>query len=510
MLTLSQLANALNPEDIISIRGDWQTQITAPIEESSLAVQPGGVFVARHGLTTDGHQYIADAIERGAAAIVCERELTVDIPYIQVQDAGQALGYLSAAYHDYPSRKLTVIGVTGTDGKTTTATLIHAILQASDNAKPGLISTLAADFGNKEQIDTGFHVTSPAAPQLQSILAHMVALGLTHVVVEMTSHGLAQGRLNGVDVDIAVLTNITHEHLDYHGSWENYRDAKARMFHMLMASERTHGQSKVAVINNDDPSADYFASIPTEELVRYGIESGDVRAADIDYAPSHTEFAIDGTTFKLYLPGEFNVYNALAAICATRSGLRMGVGTVRDGIESVTAISGRMERIDEGQDFTAIVDFAHTPNALRRALEAARTMLAPDKQLIAVFGSAGLRDREKRRLMAETSAQLADFTVLTAEDPRTESLDAILEEMAQGCMSQGAIEGETFIRVPDRGLAIYEACQRANAGDIVIACGKGHEQSMAFDEIEYPWDDRDAMRAALQGKPLKSLPTADA
>jgi UDP-N-acetylmuramoyl-L-alanyl-D-glutamate--2,6-diaminopimelate ligase len=510
MPTLSQLASALNPEDVITIHGDPETPITAPVEESSQVVQPGGVFVARQGLTTDGHQYIPDAVQRGVAAVVCEREIDSMIPHIQVKDAAQSLGYLSAAYHNDPSRKLTVIGITGTDGKTTTATLIHAILQASDNVNAGLISTLAADFGNAEQLDTGFHVTSPAAPQLQSILAHMVDLGLTHVVIEMTSHGLAQGRLNGVNVDIAVLTNITHEHLDYHGTFENYRDAKARMFQMLTRSKRTHGQSKVSVINADDPSAGYFAAIPAEEIVRYGIESGDVRATDIRYLPSHTEFTINNESFKLHLPGAFNVYNALAAICATRSGLRMGIDTVQRGLESVTAISGRMERIDEGQNFTAIVDFAHTPNALRRALEATRETLAPDKRLIAVFGSAGLRDREKRRLMAEASAQLADLTVLTAEDPRTESLDAILEEMAQGCISQGGVEGQTFICVRDRGQAIYEACQHANAGDIVIACGKGHEQSMAFDDVEYPWDDRKAMQAALRGAPLKSLPTADA
>ncbi|MEM6527703.1 MAG: UDP-N-acetylmuramoyl-L-alanyl-D-glutamate--2,6-diaminopimelate ligase, partial [Chloroflexota bacterium] len=406
---------------------------------------------------------------------------------------------------------LTVIGVTGTDGKTTTSTLIHAILKASDTVKAGLISTIAADFGDGRTADTGLHVTSPGAPQLQAILAEMVNRGVTHVVVEMTSHGLAQGRLNGVDIDIAVMTNITHEHLDYHGTWENYRDAKARMFRMLMPSERTHGQSKVAVINADDPSADYFAAIPAEERVLYGLNEGaGVQATNIRYLPSHTEFEINGEAFRLNMVGTFNVYNALAAICATRSGLRMGLDTVRAGLESVTAISGRMERIDEGQNFTAIVDFAHTPNALKRALEAGREMLPEGKRLIAIFGSAGLRDREKRRLMAETSAQLADFTVLTAEDPRTESLESILEEMAQGCISQGGVEDETFIRVPDRGYALYTACQMARPGDIVMACGKGHEQSMAFGATEYPWDDRDALRAALRGTPLNTLPTANA
>ncbi|MEO0562164.1 MAG: UDP-N-acetylmuramoyl-L-alanyl-D-glutamate--2,6-diaminopimelate ligase, partial [Chloroflexota bacterium] len=434
----------------------------------------------------------------------------VEVPYLVVDDAAQVLGRLAAAYYDYPSRKLTVIGVTGTDGKTTTSTLIHGILKASKHVRAGLISTITADYGDGETADTGLHVTSPGAPQLQAILARMVERGVTHVVVEMTSHGLAQGRVNGVDIDIAVVTNITHEHLDYHGTWENYRDAKALMFRTLGSSARTHGQSKVAVINADDPSADYLAAIPSEEKVLYGVDAGDVRAVDIRYEPSGTTFTADGEVFTVKLVGAFNVYNALAAIGATRAGLRMEFDTIREGLMSVASISGRMQRIDEGQNFTAIVDFAHTPNALKRALEAGLEMLPEGNKLIAVFGSAGLRDREKRRIMAETSAQLAHMTVLTAEDPRTESLDGILEIMAKACEAQGGVEGKTFIRVPDRGLAIYEACQMANPGDIVMACGKGHEQSMCFGEIEYPWDDRDAMRAALRGEPLKTLPTADA
>lgn len=509
MLTLGALARHI---DVIALNGDPDTPITAPVVESSREIEPGGVFVARRGLSTDGHRYIPDAIERGAAAVVTERELDdVQIPYLLVQDSAAVLGYLAAAYHDFPSRKLTVIGVTGTDGKTTTSTLIHAILKASAHVRAGMISTLAADFGDGSTTDTGFHVTSPGAPHLQALLAEMVRRGVTHVVVEMTSHGLAQGRINGVNLDVAVLTNITHEHLDFHGTWENYRHAKALMFRMLLLSERTHGQSKVAVINADDPSADYFAAIPAEERVLYGLgAAADVRAENVRYLPSHTAFDINGEPFKLYLTGAFNVYNALAAICATRSGLRMTLDTVRRGLESVTAISGRMERIDEGQDFTAIVDFAHTPNALKQALTAGREMLPDGKRLLAVFGSAGLRDKDKRRMMAEIAAQLADFTILTAEDPRTESLDGILQEMADGCTSQGGVEGETFIRVRDRGRALFEACQRAGAGDIVMACGKGHEQSMCFGVTEYPWDDRDAMRAALRGAPLTTLPTADA
>ncbi|MBI5669982.1 MAG: UDP-N-acetylmuramoyl-L-alanyl-D-glutamate--2,6-diaminopimelate ligase [Chloroflexi bacterium] len=513
--TFSQLLSAL--PDLIHVTGD--TEITAPVVESDADLQPGGVFVARRGLSSDGHDFIPRAIEKGAAAIVGERDITgLSVPYAQVGNAQEDTGLLAAAYHDFPARKLTIIGVTGTDGKTTTSTLIHTILQGVTDNRAGLISTVSAELGSISA-DTGLHVTTPGAPQVQGFLAQMVANGLTHAVLEMTSHGLAQGRLQGVDVDVAVMTNVTHEHLDYHGSFENYRAAKGRLFEMLARSYRKLHQPKIAIVNADDPNADFFAAFPADKVVRYSInQPADVRATDIYYLPEKTQFQVEvkpvferpydaKMEYETPLAGEFNVYNALAAI-ATGYSLHFNPNIIWLGLESMAGVPGRMERIDEGQPFTAIVDFAHTPNALENALKAARKMLRFGKRLIVVFGSAGLRDREKRRLMAEVAARHAHFTILTAEDPRTESLDAILEAMAQGCISQGGVEGKTFVRVPDRGEAIYRACQMAGPGDIVMACGKGHEQSMAFGTVEYPWDDREAMRAALRGQPLRTLPTA--
>ena len=336
----------------------------------------------------------------------------------------------------------------------------------------------------------------------------MVEADITHCILEITSHGLAQARLNGVDIDLAILTNVMHEHLDYHGSWENYRDAKATMFRMLSCSWRKPNLPKVSIINADDPSVDYFAEIPADRVLRYGLAAAaDFRAEDIAFHPSASVFRVEGRQVKLPLIGDFNIANALAAIAAARA-LSVEWPAISDGIKAVKLVPGRMEPIDEGQDFIALVDFAHTPNALRRALEAGRRLIKPGKRLIAVFGSAGLRDVEKRRLMAETSARLADMTVLTAEDPRTESLDDILEMMAAGCNAQGGVEGETFIRVPDRGEALHTACQLAQPGDLLMACGKGHEQSMCFGSTEYAWDDRRALRAALRGAPLATLPTA--
>jgi UDP-N-acetylmuramoyl-L-alanyl-D-glutamate--2,6-diaminopimelate ligase len=505
--TLTKHLQALPAGQIVRIAGDTNVKVKAPYAEDSRQIQKGGVFVARKGLSVDGHEYIQKAIAAGAVAIVGERAIDIDIPYVQVRNASQATGYLAAAYHGFPSRKLIVIGVSGTNGKTTTTHMIHGILKHATGNKTGFISTIGAEFG-ESSADTGLHVTTPTAPEIQDYLAQMVDAGLTHAVLEMTSHGLEQGRLVGVDIDIAVITNVTHEHLDFHGSYEAYRAAKGIMFEMLSKTARKGKSPKVSILNRDDSSYEHYLKIPADKIISYGLSEGsDVKPDKVDYAPDGIHLHFGRRKISLNLVGEFNAYNALAAM-ATAEALNIEYPYIKRGLEQIASVSGRMQRIDEGQNFTAIVDFAHTPDALEKAISAARSMMQSDKRLIVIFGSAGLRDIEKRYLMAEVAAKQADFTILTAEDPRTENLDAILQMMADGCTASGGEEGKTFIRVPDRGAAIFRACQLANEGDMVMACGKGHEQSMAFGTIEYPWDDRDAMRAALRGEPLVTLPTA--
>ncbi len=490
-------------------------EITAPVVEDSRQVEPGGIFLARKGGSVDGHHYIQAAIDRGAAAIVGERspdQVACSIPYIQVADGGLALAYLSAAYHDFPAQKLVMIGITGTDGKTTTATLLYSILKAA-GIRAGMISTINAEIGD-ESVATGLHVTTPPSPEVQGYLKRMVEAGLTHCVMETTSHGWAQHRVAACDFDLAVITNIQHEHLDFHKTWENYRDAKAMLFRDLMQSTRKPGIPKLAVINlNDTPSAGYLLDIPADRHLRYAIGSefpGDVLAVDTTYAPDSTRIMLqfpdrESLELQAALVGTFNVSNILAAVSAAY-GLNIPNESIKAGIEAVKAIPGRLERIDEGQDFLALVDFAHTPNALRRALEAARLMTGG--RVIAIFGSAGLRDPEKRAMMGTIAGELADLVVITAEDPRTESLEEIMAISAAACTEAGKVEGETFWRIADRGEALHFATQLAQSGDVVIACGKGHEQSMCFGTVEYPWDDREAMRAALKGQPLLTLPTA--
>lgn len=485
---------------LATIKEHLPNTLITRVTSDSRQVQPGTIFVACSGGNADGHRYIANAIANGAAAIVGEQPLTgLAVPYLQVDDSRRALAYLAAALHDFPARRLTVLGVTGTDGKTTTSNLLYAILKAA-NLPTGMISTVNALIGT-HTLDTGFHVTTPDAPDVQNYLRMMVDAGLTHVVLESTSHGLAQHRVDACEFDGAIVTNITHEHLDYHGSYEAYRAAKGRLFTMLTETRpKAHGNPNFAVLNHDDSSYDYLRQITAARQIAYGVHpEAAVRAENIRYAADGLHFTVHTPSGSVQidskLVGAYNVSNILAAIAAAIEGLHLPLDAARDGIAAFRGVPGRMEAIDLGQNFLAIVDFAHTPNALQRAIEAARQMTRG--RVIVAFGSAGLRDREKRRMMAEIAAQHADLSIFTAEDPRTESLAGILAQMAAGAEAYGGREGETFWRIPDRREALRFAVKLARPGDIVLACGKGHEQSMCFGETEYLWDDRTALSAAL-------------
>ncbi len=506
------------PVDVLSEAKD--VPVTAVISDSRQVV-PGCLFVAVRGSNFDGHKYIADALEKGAAAVVgMDADISLAVPYILVRDTRQVLPYLAAAFYGHPGRKLCMIGVTGTDGKTTTTNLIFHILQAA-GLKTGMVSTVNAVIGD-QVFDTGFHVTTPEAVDVQRYLAMMVEAGITHAVLETTSHGWAQHRVDGCEFDVAVITNITHEHLDEHGSLDNYRQAKARLFQSLVETKaKPGGNPRTAILNRDDASFPYLqqvcAGLAGVRELTYGIQSDAwIRANKAVYNRGGVEFDIvhggEEISIMSRLVGAYNISNILAAYTATVGALRIEPKAAQAGIAAMAGIPGRMEAIDMGQDFLAYVDFAHTPNALRRMLETARQMT--NGRVIVGFGAAGLRDREKRRMMAECAVELADLALFTAEDPRSESLDEILAEMAKGAGATGGVEGKNYWRVSDRGEAIRKAVSLAQPGDVVLVCGKGHEQSMCFGEVEYDWDDRVAMRAALAellgmaGPEMPYLPTA--
>jgi len=496
------------------VQNSFTNTMVSGIAWDSRKVKTGDVFFALTGDNFDGHQFIQSAVEQGAAAVIGSRsfDMPISVPYVQLQgDDRLALARFSAAFYDFPSEKLIVIGVTGTDGKTTTTNLVYHILRTA-GVPVGMISTVNAVIGD-ETLDTGFHVTTPESPDIQRYLAQMVDAGLTHVVLETTSHGLAQKRVAEVKYDLAAVTNVTHEHLDYHWDYQDYLKAKGMLFEMLSATS----DWALAVLNKDDDSYLYFSEISHVPQLSYSLVGGaDLWADEIINLPSELRFTVHGFGEKLRIQtpliGRYNVPNSLAAIALTRYGLDMPLSVVQNAFKTFLPVPGRMERIDLGQDFLAIVDFAHTPNAIRHALLTAQELT--QGKVLAVFGSAGLRDVEKRKMMPETAVQIADVIILTAEDPRTESLTGILSDMAEGAIRGGGKEGVDFWREPDRGTAIRMAVERAEQGDLVILCGKGHEQSMCFEQVEYAWDDRTALKAALaerlgiDGPEMPELPTS--
>lgn len=500
----------------ISVEGEVPEATVSGIAVDSRKVSPGDIFVATSD-RIDGHQFIPQAIEKGAAAVIGSKSLALSVPYVRVEDTRGALATISAEFYGHPANDLTLIGVTGSDGKTTTVNFIYEILKAA-GIKTGMISTVNAVIG-EEALDTGLHVTTPEVFENEKYLRQIADAGLTHAILETTSHGLAARRISGEIFDIGVVTNITHEHLDYHGSWDAYLEAKGKLIRGLEVTQpKTNPIPPLAVLNRDDRSYDYLTVMTKARQISYGVEGpADVFAENIVNTPEKLTFTADGPGFSLPVEtsmiGNYNVLNILAAFSATILGLEIPPEAALEGIRRLKGVPGRMERISMGQDFLAMVDFAHTPFALQAALEAGRELMSG--RVIAVFGSAGLRDKHKRRMMAEISAQKADLTILTAEDPRTESLDDILAEMAAGAVHMGGVEGKSFYRIPDRAEAIRFALRQARPGDLVMALGKGHEQSMCFVETEYPWDDRTAMRAALaeylgqDGPEMPYLPTQD-
>ncbi len=480
----------------------------AHITADSREVIPGSLFVAVPGINMDGAQFIPQAIARGAVAVVAETLPQSTVPLIAVPNARVALAHLAAAWHAFPSRQLRVIGVTGTDGKTTTCRLAASILQVAGH-RVGAITTVGATIGDQE-IDTGLHTTTPDALAVQSYLAQMVAAGMAYAIIEATSEGLAQHRLDAVEFDIAAVTNITHEHLYFHKTWENYRDAKAMLFRALAPAHRKPRTAKVAVLNADDNARgafDFLRAIPADQRIVYStnsefkIQNSEnlefIAAQQIEHSPRGLRFGVVTPFGEMAITspliGRFNVSNILAAI-GIGLARRVPFDAMRAGIARVPGVLGRMQ-VMQSEPFAVIVDFAHTPNALANALATAREISRG--RVIVVFGCAGLRDVQKRAMMGEIAGKLADQIVLTAEDPRTESLAAINAQIVEGLAQAGRRAREDYFIVEDRAAAIARAIQNAHAGDVVLIAGKGHERSMCFGATEEPWSDQDAVRAAL-------------
>src|SRR6185312_9102971 len=459
----------------------------------SRQVLPGGLFIAVPGTHTDGRCFLADAAQNGAVAALGPSidASSLPLPYIEVQDIRSALANLACAFYGYPAHQLCTIGVTGTDGKTTTSNLISTLLDAGGK-RTGLMTT--ANFKlNGQEWENATRQSTLEALEIQQLLRRMLDAGVTHAVVEATSHGLELQRVRGCEFDIGVVTNITHEHLDFHKTIENYRRAKARLFEMLDPERQKPLQVQpIAILNRDDVSYEILKPYCRVPILDYGIDTpAAARAVDLQLR-SHS------TTFRALLPntevrietqliGRFNVSNCLAAI-ATAYSLGIQPAVTASALAKVTGVTGRMERIDVGQPFAVIVDYAHTPDSLEKVLAILRTLTTG--KLMAVFGSAGERDRQKRPIMGKIAAQIADFFVITDEDPRGEDRLRILQEIASGALSLGKREGIDFLCLADRREAIAAAFARAGKGDTILLAWKGHEQSIISCKTKLCWDVR--------------------
>jgi len=481
---LGTLTDVVAPDRVIGIPVG---EVTA-LAYDSRRVAPGTLFFAVPGVHVDGHDFVTEAVAAGAIAVVAERELAgVAVPQLVVGNSRFALADVADEWFGRPSEKLRVIGVTGTDGKSTVTALAAEMLWAC-RWHPGQIGTVQIGifddiFPNDERN------TTPEALELQELLARMVAAGNDSVVMEATSHALALGRTRNCRFDVGVVTTVTSEHLEFHGTVEAYRAAKARLIE----------EAPIAVLNADDGSFGYFRERAADRAITYGIEGpADLRAGDLRPDPSGTSFHLESPRWhgevRVAMPGLFNVSNALASLGVVEA-LGLDVGHAAGALETTAGVPGRMERVDAGQPFAVIVDYAHTADSLEKMLATLRPLT--QGRLIAVFGSAGERDPTKRPAMGRVAAQLADLVVVTDEDPRLEDPRVINEAIASGAREAGARDGETLSVIDDRREAIAHALAAAQPGDVVLLAGKGHESSMFYGTDKLPWDDRTVARDAL-------------
>jgi len=486
------------------------------VRYDSRQVRADDLFVARPGRHSDGHDHLAAAVAAGAVAVIVERPaLRLGVPQLVTPDARAALGIAAAWAAADPSQALGIVGITGTDGKTTTAYLVRTILEAAGEPT-GLVGTtdvIAGGVGSGNPART----STPEAPELQAALAAMRAAGDRWAVLESSSHGLAQQRVSGVAYDVAVLTNITSEHLEFHGTLEAYRAAKRSLFSRLAVSAENpeKGWGKHAVVNADDPTAESMAAAAMAagaRVWRYGFsgELGarsadelDVTASGLLETPAGMRMQLNAGAWSgvchLRLAGRFNVANALAALGVARA-LGLDLDTAASALGRLGSVPGRMQRVDEGQPFTLVIDYAHTADALAKVLDELAPA-DPANGLIAVFGSAGDRDPTKREPMGRVAGERCRLVVITDEDPRTEDPSAIIEAIARGAEAAGKQRGDDLLLVPDRRLAIGEAVRRARPGDVVLLAGKGHEKTIETSTGEVPWDELAVAQEAVRSRP---------
>ena len=494
-LTVAQLLAALRGQvEILEQRGDV-TRVVHAVTDDSRAVTGGSLFVAVKGERVDGHGFVEQAIKAGAVAVLAQAPVGAgSVPFVLVADSRKALGLLGSRFHGDPSARLKMIGVTGTNGKTTTTYLCKALLEGIGR-RVGLIGTVGYQIG--QETFPASH-TTPGALDLQGLLAKMVESGLTAAVMEVSSHALALDRTSGCEYDVAVFTNLTQDHLDFHHTMDEYFAAKLRLFTGLAGGLKA---GKRAIVNFDDPRGNAIRAACPVPVWGYAIEH------EADLKAERVRLLLNGTTFTAATPagsftiesrlvGEHNVYNLLGAI-----GVALHDGAtsdqIREATSHITNVPGRFERVSSGQDFTVVVDYAHTEDALIRLLTAAQALKT--ERIITVFGCGGDRDRGKRPKMGRAAVKYSDVVILTSDNPRTEDPMAILREVEVGVRDALARRGHVqYHLVPDRREAIVAAIREARRGDMVLIAGKGHEDYQIIGTKKFHFDDREVAREAIQ------------
>ncbi|NUO08595.1 MAG: UDP-N-acetylmuramoyl-L-alanyl-D-glutamate--2,6-diaminopimelate ligase [Candidatus Brocadia sp.] len=457
------------------------------ITQDSRKVKEGYVFVAINGHKVDGHDFIIEAIEKGAAALVVGKkiEVTSQIPRITVSNTRYALAALSNRFYGEPSSQMIVVGITGTNGKTTTSYLTKSIIEAS-GSKAGLIGTIQYQIGDRV---IPAQETTPESVEIQGYLSEMLKSGIKYAVIEASSHALSQHRLDGVRFSSAIFTNLSVEHLDYHVNIRDYRAEKLKLVKGL-------GTEAFTILNADHNASKHFAGCTKSRVVWYGIKkkNADVTAEIIHMGADATRFLLSSPWGKIImnvnLAGKYNVYNALAA-AANALALGFKIDTIKSGIESLSGVPGRLEKIDCGQDFHVYIDFAHTHQALQVVLSALRGVTTG--RIILVFGCGGDRDRKKRPKMGHIAEKYSDLFWITSDNPRSEAPHNIISEIQKGVRKEGCFRVQA-----DRRIAIEEALSEAKKGDVVIIAGKGHEQYQISKGTMIPFDDREVVRQILQ------------
>jgi UDP-N-acetylmuramoyl-L-alanyl-D-glutamate--2,6-diaminopimelate ligase len=477
------------------IEGESETKITG-IQTDSRKVRPGDLFICLPGHHVDGHDYAAKAVELGAAALVIQQPVDIPVPKLRVKDSRYAMALIADHFYGYPSHEMKLIGITGTNGKTTVTYLIEKIL--SDYGRnTGLMGTIEMKIG-----DEVFEVanTTQEAIDLQHSFRQMRNAGAEYCMMEVSSHALQLGRVKGCRFRTAVFTNLTQDHLDYHKTMENYKAAKGLLFsRMGNTFSSQDAERQFAVLNADDPAAEYFAQVTAAQVITYGIDKeADIRASNIQITARGTSFKVTSfageAVFELKLIGKFSVYNALGAIGAS---LAEGVPLeqIKNCLEEVIGVDGRFEAVNAGQSFLTIVDYAHTPDGLENVLKTIRDFA--EGRVYCVFGCGGDRDRTKRPVMGGIAAKYSDFVLITSDNPRSEEPYSILQDIEQGVLQAG-FPPESYQLIVDRKSAIEKAVEMAGPKDVVLIAGKGHETYQEISGHRTDFDDRVVAKNAIR------------